>query len=133
MRVWLLAGVFFSTLLEAADNSFSAYLDTVPLLVLAFVVMAIIAAVLGNKTRKQAEELSQKDEKITFLRRVNAENEHKYTAKMHEDEKEILSLRHTIETLEKQIKEGTKNQVVQKIELQQRKRENDLNRLGLAD
>lgn len=133
MRVWLLAGVFFSTLLEAADNSFSAYLDTVPLLVLAFVVMAIIAAVLGNKTRKQAEELSQKDEKITFLRRVNAENEHKYTAKMHEDEKEILSLRHTIETLEKQIKEGTKNQVVQKIELQQRKREKDLNRLGLAD
>ena len=82
-----------------------------------------------NEKRKL---LGEKEEKIAWLRKVMAQNEHAKTKLEHENEKKILELQHTIEMLERKAKEGTKNQVVAKIEEQQRKRARMLERVGLS-
>ena len=83
--------------------------------------------------KKNKKILAEKEEKIHFLRQINAENESRKISKEHEAEKEILSLNHSIKNLEQQAKEGTKNQVVAKIEAQQAKRAKLKKRAGLAD
>lgn len=75
--------------------------------------------------------IEEKDEKIKWLRQVAAENEYKYTTKDHETQKQIMALEHTVDILETQAKEGTKNQVVSKIEALQAKRARELDRTGL--
>ena len=81
---------------------------------------------------KQRELLKEKEEKIAWLRKVMAQNEHAKTKLEHENEKKIMELTHTIEMLERKAKEGTKNQVVAKIEEQQQKRARMLERAGLT-
>ena len=64
----------------------------------------------------------EKDEKIQWLRRVSAENDQRNQLKIQELEKQVTQLTHQIEILEQKSKEGTKNQVVAKIEEMQHKR-----------
>ena len=79
-----------------------------------------------NKLQKLTEE---KDEKIQWLRRVGAENEQRNQLKVQELEKQVTQLTHQIEILEQKSKEGTKNQVVAKMEEMQHKRERVLDAL----
>ncbi len=86
-----------------------------------------------GQLNEKRELLGEKEEKIAWLRKVMAQNEHAKTKLEHETEKRIMELTHTIETLERKAKEGTKNQVVAKIEAQQQKREKALSRAGLSE
>ncbi len=85
-----------------------------------------------GQLHEKHELLGEKEEKIAWLRKVMAQNEHAKTKLEHENEKKIMELTHTIEMLERKAKEGTKNQVVAKIEEQQQKRARMLERAGLS-
>lgn len=99
--------------------------------------LALVALILYlyQRAKKAASKLqvllNEKDEKIKWLRQIGAENDHKYTKKAHDAEKTILELTHKVSDLEARAKEGTKNQVVSKIEAQQSKREKAIKRAGL--
>jgi uncharacterized protein HemX len=113
-------------------QTYEAYI--VPLMIV--MVVIILALLYGvkqykNLVHRQKETLKEKDEKITWLREISAENDHRNLNKIHQFEKDIQALNHTIATLELKVKEGTKNQVVAKIEAQQRKRASQLERAGL--
>jgi len=95
-------------------------------------VLFVLWTLCRSKLKETAAALEEKEEKVTWFRQVMAQNEHAKTKHEHEMEKRVLELTHTIETLEKKLKEGTKNQVVAKIEAQQRKRENALARAGFV-
>ena len=113
----------FLTLLHAEQTSaYQIPLDT-GIYLLIFLSILITLIVLAAKTARQARELREKEEKIQWLRQVNAQNEQRHTEKIQAMEKEILTLQHTIETLEIQRKEGTRNQVVAKIEALQHRRD----------
>ncbi|WP_295421513.1 hypothetical protein [Sulfurovum sp.] len=71
--------------------------------------------------------IQEKEKEIIGLHQRNAEYEKESLKKDSEKEKEILSLKHTIENLERKLQEGTKNQVVAKIEALQKKRQNRQN------
>jgi len=106
---------------QASDSALyqtSLYTGTV------FLFLLLLGMVLYMTKRASQEKalLKEKEEKITWLRQIHAENEQKHLNKQKELEKEILKLTHTIEKLELQLAEGTKNQVVQKIEALQKKR-----------
>ncbi len=85
-----------------------------------------------NRIKRQNALLEEKDEKIKWFREVSAKNEYNRTKKEHELEKQIVELNHTVEMLEKKAKEGTKNQVVAKLEAQQNKRARLLERAGMT-
>jgi hypothetical protein len=63
------------------------------------------------------------------LRQIHAEHEQTHLQKEKTLENEILKLTHANENLELRLKEGTKNQVVSKIEELQNKRQTVQNRL----
>ncbi len=95
-------------------------------------VLFVLWSLCRSKLKETAAALSEKEEKVTWFRQVTAQNEQAKIKHEHEMEKKVLALTHTVETLERKVKEGTKNQVVAKIEAQQRKRENALFRAGLT-
>lgn len=76
--------------------------------------------------------IKEKDEKIKYLRQTHAEYEYNKTEGDHSHEKEIIALNHTIEQLELKLREGTKNQVVAKIEALQTQRDKQREHAGLA-
>ena len=72
----------------------------------------------------QRDERSKKQEKkIANLQKKKLENKNEYLQHIQKMEKEISNLKHTIVDLERQIQEGTKNQVVSKLEALQKKRQ----------
>jgi len=114
---------------QAAQTSVyetSLYTGTVFLFLL---LLAIVLVQLRKGTQDKAL-LVEKEEKITWLHQVHAEQEQSHLKKEKELEKEILQLTHTNENLELRLKEGTKNQVVSKIEELQSKRQTVQNRLS---
>jgi hypothetical protein len=64
----------------------------------------------------QTIQLNEKDEKIKSLRQYSYEVELKRVEREHDVEKEIMTLNHTIKTLETSEKEGLKSHVVTMIE-----------------
>ncbi len=80
---------------------------------------------------KYKKAMKEKDEKIESLHQLNTKNQTHYENKIQEEKSKILELTHTIERLETQAREGTKNQVISKIEAQQKKRARELRRAGL--
>jgi len=82
--------------------------------------------------KKQANVLSEKEEKIKSLRQYSYEMELKRVDREHEVEKEILTLHHTIKELETKQKEGLKSQVVSMIEGYEKKRTQQLERAGIC-
>ena len=103
-------------------------------LVILFVVLVLVYSFLKQRTtlkHKNALILEQ-EEKIKFLRQTHAEYEYKQTQKNHTDEKRFLECQHTITTLEEKINDGTKNQVVAKLEAYKNKRDQQLKRVNLG-
>ena len=113
---------------DAAATTYetSLYTGTVFLFLL---LLAIVLVQIRKGTQDKAL-LSEKEEKITWLRQIHAEHEQSHLYKEKELEKEILRLTHANENLELRLKEGTKNQVVSKIEELQSKRQTVQNRLS---
>ena len=99
-------------------------------LVILFVVLVLVYSLLKLK-HKNALILEQ-EEKIKFLRQTHAEYEYKQTEKNHTDEKRFLEFQHTITILEEKINDGTKNQVVAKLEEYKNKRDQQLKRVNLG-
>jgi hypothetical protein len=104
---------------EAPIYQTSLYTGTVFL----FLLLAGIIAVLMTKRSKDRKLLQEKEEKIVWLMQNNTESEQRHLQREQEMEKEILKQAHTIENLELRLKEGTKNQVVSKIEELQNRRQ----------
>jgi len=115
MKHLLMLFFFLGILLQAADASVyetSLYTGTLFL----FLLMLAIIIVQMRRSASDKALLKEKEEKITWLRQVHAENDRKYLTQIQELEKEILKRNHTIDKLELKLSEGTKNQVVLKIE-----------------
>ncbi len=87
-----------------------------------FLLMLIVIIVQFRRGSKEREQLEEKEKKITWLRQLHAEKEQAHLETVKELEKENLRLSHKIEELERKLQEGTKNQVVHKIEALQKKR-----------
>ncbi len=122
MKSILILFTLFNTLYASSESLYQTSLYTGTLFF--FLLLALIAFILFKKNAKDKKILEEKEEKITWLRQIHAENEHRHLKKEQETEKEIISLKHTIEDLERKLQEGTKNQVVAKIEALQKKRQN---------
>jgi len=127
MKHLLISLLFFHTANAAQFSTYetSLYTGTVSL----FLLLLAIVIVMMKKSSKDKELLKEKEEKIAWLRQIHAENEFRCQENIKELEKEIMKLSHTIESLELKLKEGTKNQVVEKIEALQSKRKTAQDRL----
>jgi biopolymer transport protein ExbB/TolQ len=97
------------------------------------VIVALLMSFLLYLVFKYRKELVLKDEKIKGLRNLGAQNEARQERKSKDAENKILELTHMVRRLENNINEGTKNQVVTKIEAQQNKRARELKRTGLEE
>jgi len=115
------------TTLEAAssDSTMDSYMGYMWLLT-AFVLLILSYFLIKSKKEisEFSELLKEKDEKIKWLREISAKNENRQNLKIQDLEKRVLELTHEIEMLEQKAKEGTKNQVVAKIEELENKRKN---------
>ncbi|SFV70772.1 hypothetical protein MNB_SV-3-467 [hydrothermal vent metagenome] len=77
-----------------------------------------------NKCSKKKKLLEELEQNLSTLQKQKREDETALLKKEQGVEKEILALQHTITDLERKIQEGTKNQVVAKIEALEKKRQN---------
>jgi len=83
-----------------------------------------------NDVNRLKKELEEKEEKIQWLKQLEAQNEQKRVQNEHEREKEILELNSKIKELESKAKESSKNQVVAMIESQRDRRDKIIDRLS---
>ncbi len=95
-------------------------------------IIALVALVLWQRKKlvRQTKLLKEKEEKIQWLRTISAQNDHRQVSKIEESEKRILHLEHEIQRLENLLKEGSKNQVMAKIEEAELKRSKALTRIA---
>jgi Tfp pilus assembly protein PilO len=112
-------------LIHSAHAAEMSVHDTSLFIIILFMFLLLISiyAFFIKKSAKKEELLQEKEKKITWLRQVHAEDEHRHFKNAQETEKEIIALKHTIADLERKLQEGTKNQVVAKIEALQKKRQ----------
>jgi len=94
-----------------------------------FLVLGIIVfyAFYMYKCKQKNTLIEEKEKEIQEMHKNNNADEKKKLKKESEIQQEILSLTHTIETLERKLQEGTKNQVVAKLEALQKKRQSRQN------
>ncbi len=116
-------------LIHTANAGEKAMQNTSLYLSIFFLILFIVSiyAFYVNKCNQKNILLQEKEKEIIVLHQRHAEQEKEYFTKESEREKEILSLNHTIENMERKLQEGTKNQVVAKIESLQKKRQNKQN------
>jgi len=128
MKLLLILSLFVYSVqaAEAPLYQTSLYTGTVSL----FLLLAGINVVLWRGKAKERQLLEEKEEKILQLGQEIMQKEQLHLQREQELEKEILKQAHTIENLELKLKEGTKNQVVGKIEELQRKRQSAQDRLA---
>jgi len=95
-------------------------------MIIFFLVLSVIIiyAYFIHKCDKQAKVLKEKTQKIETLETQKIEADKEGLTQKQAVEKEIIELNHTISDLQRQIKEGTKNQIVAKIEALEQKRQN---------
>jgi len=130
MKHLLITLLFFNILHAEQTPMFQMSIYTGVLFFFLLVVVTVIF-VLIKKRSKNAQLLEEKEEKIKWLRQISAQNDHQHQLKEQELEKEIVKLTHTIENLELKLKEGTKNQVIAKIEELQNKRQTAQSRIDI--
>jgi hypothetical protein len=140
-KITLKIGLFLlmSSIIEASTGS--EEIITLPKiyilsigLIIVFIMLVLIFSLSKQKRamREKNNLISEHEEKIKFLRKINAENDYKYTQKEHANEKAVLEFKHTITILEEKINDGTKNQVVAKLEALRNKREQQLKHINLG-
>ena len=140
-KIALKTGLFLlmSSMLEASienENTITfpkLYFVSIGLVILFVMLILIVSFFKQRNTVKHNNELIiEQEDKIKFLRQTHAEYEYKQTEKEHANEKTFLEFQHTITNLEEKIKDGTKNQVVAKLEACKSKREQQLKRVDLG-
>lgn len=111
---------------------FDAYIGYIYLIGIFLAIAILYLLIARTKALKEARKLlEEKEEKIQWLRRIHGENEYKLNRRIQELEKSLTQAEHTVDTLERKLQEGTKNQVVSKLEALQRKRDQALKEAGL--
>jgi uncharacterized membrane protein YgaE (UPF0421/DUF939 family) len=123
------SGVLFAEGLERRIEGNEAYIAIG--LVFALLVFAVLFFVRSSEAKRLRTQLKEKEEKVEWLRRIKGENEYRLNQRIQELEKQTTELQHTIEDLERRLREGTKNQVVAKLEALQRKREQAMREAGM--
>ncbi len=105
---------------EIAIHSTSIYI------IIFFLILLLIAtyAFFKKKCEKQVETINSKQEEIETLKQQITANEKEMVDRKNTVEKEIIQLNHQISNLERELKEGTKNQIVAEIEALRQKRNN---------
>jgi len=133
LHILFISPLFFSIAhASMIPEAAMVYIDAIVAALGAIALILFFMLLSGKQKIKQLQEtLEEKEEKITWLRRIGAENEHRRTTKIQELEKQIVENNHTIDKLEQKLREGTKNQVVSKLEALQRKREQALSEAGV--
>lgn len=106
-------------------NEYSEYL--LPLGGVAILLMLVLLYLVF----KYRKDIKAKDEKIKALDNVNVQIMASFDRKNQFSDKKIIELTQNVKRLETNAYEGTKNQVVTKIEEQQKKRLRELNRTNL--
>jgi len=132
MKKTLLLSLLASSIANASSlNQINISLGNILMIALGVVILVLIFMLFRNskKIKALSKIIEEKDEKIQWLRKVFAQKENALNKDIKELEKKITDLNHTIDTLEQKLKEGTKNQVVTKLESLERKREELLYKL----
>ena len=124
---YLFFTLLFAGSAHAADISIHNSSLFLSILFLALGILVIYAYHI-HKCKQLNILLEEKGKKIKVLKENHSNHEKKILKKELEVEKEILVLNHTIENLQRQMQEGTKNQVVLKIEELEKKRHNRQNK-----
>jgi C4-dicarboxylate-specific signal transduction histidine kinase len=117
--------------LQAADFGISlgGYFPTV-IAAAAALLFFILFVLRRNEVERLKKTLEEKEEKIEWLRRIKGENEYRLDRRIRELEKETETLRSEISELERKLREGTKNQVVARLDSLRRKREEAMKKAG---
>lgn len=124
MKILLLS---LLTLCTAHAEEITIHPTSIYMIMFFLIMMLIITyAYFVNKCEKSQKMIKDKDEKIKVLEAAKIVDEKESLIKQQDVEKEITTLKHTISDLERHIKEGTKNQVVAKLEALQKKRHNPI-------
>jgi len=89
-----------------------------------FLLLLGIVLVQMRRASQDRKLLMQKEEKLERIREQCAQKEQLLLSQIQELEKEKIELNFTIESLQVKLKEGTKNQVVSKLEALRRARRN---------
>ena len=128
MKYLLIFFFSFHTLQATQSSTYETSLYTGTL----FLFLLLLAITLVQMKRASQDKLllQEKEEKILALSKVYAEKEQGHLQTELALEKEIMKLTHSNESLELRLKEGTKNQVVTKIEELQNRRQTVLSRLA---
>ncbi len=131
MKTILSLFLFFETIYA---EDFSKITISLTNIIIAFLIILVIILVIiiifNNKKIKELNKtIKERDEKIQWLRKVFVQKENTLNKNIKNLEDQISNLNHTIDLLEQKLKEGTKNQVVTKLESLQRKREEILSKL----
>ena len=114
------------------DNYANTLLPIGTIMLLLLLLLLYVLFRYKKELNETQERLEEKEEKIKWFRQIDAENERKRVALAHKVELETQSLQNNIERLEKEAEEGTKNQVIAKLEVLQSKREKLLHHAGLS-
>jgi len=125
MKYLLLTLLSIHTLYANDSDAVTIHSSSVYLVML-FLLFALMvsSAYFLFKCNKQQKTLEEKEEKIASFEKQLREDESTLFKKDKEIEQEIFTLKHTIADLERKMQEGTKNQVVAKIEALEKKRQN---------
>ena len=125
MKYLLLILLSLHTLYANESDAVTIHSSSVYLVML-FLLLALMItyAYFIYKCKKTAKIIEEKEAQLTRLTKKEQEQEKSKVQKDQETEQEIVALKHTIADLERNIQEGTKNQVVAKIEALEKKRQN---------
>jgi uncharacterized membrane protein YgaE (UPF0421/DUF939 family) len=130
----VLSSLLLHTVLSAGTfnvSDYSGYLYLSALFI--FIVLCTLYINLRKKYQSIHTTLEEKEEKITWLRQIQAKNETRDKRAMEALEKKSIEQRHSIEKLEQKLREGTKNQVIAKLEALERKRQETTAQLHAED
>lgn len=125
MKYILLTLLSIHTLYANESDAVTIHSSSVYLIML-FLLFALMItyAYFLFKCNKQKKTIEAKEAKIASFEKQLREDESTLFKKDKEVEQEIFTLKHTISDLERKMQEGTKNQVVAKIEALEKKRQN---------
>jgi hypothetical protein len=130
----VLSSLLLHTVLSAGTFNVSDYSGYLYLsAIFLFIVLMVSYLNLRTKYYKIEKELTEKEEKITWLRQIQAKNETRDKRTIEALEKKSIEQRHNIEKLEQKLREGTKNQVIAKLEALERKRQETTAQLHAED
>ena len=118
--------LFLSLLLMAQAHASEVTIHTTSIyMIILLLILALIitSAFFVHKCKQKEELLNAKQAEFKALKVGKAQEDKEALEKRQAVEKEIIALNYTISDLERQLQEGTKNQVVSKLEALRQQRQ----------